>query len=561
MPFIYSAPRALRRCLFAWLVCFSGWSLILATPAQGGPGGDGHSHGDEAAPVSGASPRASMAGELYDVVAILKGGQLIFYVDRASDNVPVTTAVLEITAGPLTAKPEASADGTFRMTATSLPAGTHEIVVAIQANDGDDLLAGTLDVPAIAGHDKPHRDIGLSVRTVIATIGTLFAVVGLVLLIRWRRPGAAVAAIFLLLLFATLPPAMAGPGGDGHTHGDEAPAILSSDAPHRLPDGTVFLPKPTQRLLELRTLRAPQSEVRKSFVFPGRVIPNPNRSGIIQSINGGRVSAPDQGLPRLGQKVTKGQVVALVEPPVNAADETTISDKFGEIAQQIVLVETKLQRLLPLATSNAVPKSQVTDLETELDSLRRRLVSIKAQRRQPEELTAPIDGTIAVSRVVAGQVVAPQDQLFQVVDTQALWVEGFLFGEVEPASFVSASAIFKSGAHAVLRLEGVGHALQQHAVQVHFSIAAPEAAIRIGEPVRIVALGKETLSGIVLPREAVVRGANGALIVWTQTAPERFAPLPVRIEPVDGSRVAVLGGLEADQRVVVRAAELLNQVK
>jgi hypothetical protein len=46
------------------------------------------------------------------------------------------------------------------------------------------------------------------------------------------------------------PPTLAGPG---HDHGD-APAAPSVNGPQRLPDGSVFLPKPAQRQLGVRTL-------------------------------------------------------------------------------------------------------------------------------------------------------------------------------------------------------------------------------------------------------------------------------------------------------------------
>ena len=40
--------------------------------------------------------------------------------------------------------------------------------------------------------------------------------------------------------------------GDGHDHGD-APAAASGNGPRRLPDGSVFLPKPAQRQIGVRT--------------------------------------------------------------------------------------------------------------------------------------------------------------------------------------------------------------------------------------------------------------------------------------------------------------------
>lgn len=41
--------------------------------------------------------------------------------------------------------------------------------------------------------------------------------------------------------------------GDGHDHGD-APPAANSNGPKRLPDGGVFLPKPAQRQIGVRTL-------------------------------------------------------------------------------------------------------------------------------------------------------------------------------------------------------------------------------------------------------------------------------------------------------------------
>ena len=46
-----------------------------------------------------------------------------------------------------------------------------------------------------------------------------------------------------LILAMTAVPVWA---GDGHDHGD-APPAANSNGPKRLPDGSVFLPKPAQR--------------------------------------------------------------------------------------------------------------------------------------------------------------------------------------------------------------------------------------------------------------------------------------------------------------------------
>jgi RND family efflux transporter MFP subunit len=464
---------------------------------------------------------------------------------------------------------EPSSDGTHAISAAGLEIGMHELIVSVRAAEGDDLLAGTLDISSAAQNStSSHSELdhivailaplGRSSSVLLAATLLLGAVIGFLLARRRVKVGIALLAIGSALAADI---SFAGPGGEGHTHGDEQAVAIASDAPQRLPDGSVFLPKPTQRLLEVRTLQTQQSEVRRTVSLPGRVIGSPNQSGVVQSINGGRIAVPDGGLPRLGQRVRKGQLLALVEAPINAADETTIADKLGEINQQISIAEIRLQRLAPLAASNAIPKTQVIDLEAELEALRRRRAEMQSRRRRQEELRAPIDGEIAISRVVAGQVVAAQDQIFQIVDSGALWVEAFVFGELDPASIGSAAAVSNHGPAMELRLQGVGRAMQLHAINVQFSITSPPPSLVLGQPVTVLVQMPEPVKGIVLPREAAVRAANGEMIVWQHVAPERFTAKPVRIEPLDGNRVAIVAGLEQGQRIVVKGAELINQIR
>ena len=47
-----------------------------------------------------------------------------------------------------------------------------------------------------------------------------------------------------------------------------------------------------QRILDVRTLIAKSETARKAVTLVGRIITDPNRSGVVQSINGGRVIAP-----------------------------------------------------------------------------------------------------------------------------------------------------------------------------------------------------------------------------------------------------------------------------
>jgi RND family efflux transporter MFP subunit len=349
---------------------------------------------------------------------------------------------------------------------------------------------------------------------------------------------------------------------EGHDHGDAPKAALpAGDTPRRLPDGTVFVPKPSQRLLSVRTTVTKPEAAHKAVSLIGRVIADPNRSGLVQSINGGRIMAPEAGLPRLGQAVKKGDVLALVEQAVPQADRTSLSERLGEIEQEIAVAETKLRRLRELAVRSIAPQGQVIDAETELEGLRKRREIVRSTRIEPEVLTAPIDGTIAAARVVAGQVVASQDVIFQIVDPKGLWVEALVYGETDPAKVGAATGVAVDGTPLKLVSQGFSKTMQQQATVVHFAVEDPPANLSVGSPVTVLARNGSSVSGIVMPRDAVVRGANGEAVVWRHTDPERFEARPVRTEPFDATRLVIRAGVAEGERIVIRGSELINQVR
>ena len=69
------------------------------------------------------------------------------------------------------------------------------------------------------------------------------------------------------------------------------------------------------------------------------------------------------------------------------------------------------------------------------------------------------------------------------------------------------------------------------------------------------------MTGIVVPREAVVRSGNGEAIIWVHVEPERFEPRPVRTQPFDATRVVIAAGVTEGERVVTRATDLVNQIR
>jgi RND family efflux transporter MFP subunit len=561
--------RSLLRCLIA--------PLALASLLSGGPlaAHEGHDHGAPAAPVmTTGSPRIALHSDTYELVGVLRGAGLTLFLDRYAGNEPVVDARIAVTIG---ASGDAVAmpipDGTYLLSSDQLVGtGPLELVFAITHPQGDDLLIGTLERPAAPaasaadGGALPKLQAaslpiaGKQVPVLYLASGGALAF-GLLLGVGLRSARPAIPTIGLVVLLLIAGTALA-TAHEGHDHGEAAKAALpGGDAPRRLADGAVFAPKVTQRLLGVRTQVTRPEEARKTLAMAGRVIADPNRSGQVQSITGGRIVAPEAGLPRLGQIVRRGDVLATVEQAVPQADRTTIAERVGEIEQQIAMVETRLKRLRGLAERAIAPQSQVIDAETELAGLMRRREIVGRIRIEPEVLRAPLDGVVTAVRVVAGQVVGSQDVLFQVLDPGGLWVEALSYGDVDLSQLGGASALLPGGQPLSLSFRGFGRALQQQATLVQFAVEDAPATLAIGQPLRVTAQNGASVSGIIVPRDAVVRGSNGEALVWRHTDPERFEAKPVRTEPFDAARLVIRAGIATGERIVVRGAEHLNQIR
>ena len=567
-------------------------AVVLSAAVLAGPAlaHEGHDHGAAQPPVSKTiAPRGEALSDAFELVAIPRDGTLTLFLDRFRTNEPVTGATVEVETpeGPKVAT--ATPDGGYALPAAWLSKpGRHDLVATVTAGNEVDVLPVAVTVPAGAAAAAPAKpapaqaaqsrvsEVARGIRerlgqkdpTLVGAVAVAFLLGMLVTgLARGRRSAPAVAfvAIGITLVLGTA----------AFAHGDEdhgAPvqgaaltepqqgAPASSDLAQRLPDGSVFVPKPTQRLLVLRTTMTEQGRFHRSVELPGRIIPDPNASGVVQSSVGGRLSPPPSGLfPRLGTRVRKGEVLATVTPPIQAVDVSDMRQTQGDLDQQISIVERRVDRYKRLALTGAVAQTQLDDALAELKGLQDRRAALDKIRQQPEPLVAPVDGVVAQAAAVAGQMASPGQMVFQVVDPNRLWVEALSFDALTPAQ--DATARLADGRTLKLAYQGSGLADRNQAIPVQFAVQGDASGLRVGQFVTVLAGTDTEQSGLALPRAAVVRAGNGQDVVYEHVTAERFEARPVRVEPLDGGRVLVAEGIGPGKRVVTQGAELLDQVR
>ncbi len=188
------------------------------------------------------------------------------------------------------------------------------------------------------------RDLTLAAA---AAIGLLVGVFGMLLMRRNRRPvePAKIAALLVALLL--IPPSQGQAEVAAASAANAAlpmPAAATRDVAQRFPDGAIFVPKGTQRVLGIRTLVTETALHGRRIELPGRIIPDPNASGYVQASLEGRLVAPPGGFPQLGSFVKAGQIVAIVEPTIGAVDLADRQQQIREIEQELQLVTRRLDR-------------------------------------------------------------------------------------------------------------------------------------------------------------------------------------------------------------------------
>ena len=366
----------------------------------------------------------------------------------------------------------------------------------------------------------------------------------------------------LALLMATVLsaplPALAGPG---HDHGD-APPAPTGNGPSRQPDGSVFLPKPAQRQLGVRTLVAATGQHAKAFELAGTVVMDPNAGGKVQAVLAGRLEAGPKGLPGVGQAVRKGEVLAYVVPTAGAIERSNQLAQQAELRAARDLAARRVERLTELA--DTVPRKDIEAAESELQSLTQRLGAVGAGLATRDALVAPVSGVIASANAVAGQVVDARELVFEVVDPSRLRIEALAYDPAQAQS-VAGATLAVGGQRVPLRFVGAARSLRDQAQPLQFagdsSVLGTLAHLAIGQPVRVFVQSTDKVDGVQVPAAALLRNPANQTIVWVKEAPERFAPRVVTAVPLDGTSVAITSGLQPGDRVTTQGATLINQVR
>lgn len=369
----------------------------------------------------------------------------------------------------------------------------------------------------------------------------------------------ALSAFFLLFGIVVVPPAALGHGGEDHGHDPAPPPVAGgTSGPSRLADGSLFVPKPVQHDLGLRTQRLRVADLAATLELNGTVVADPDAGGRVQAPFAGTLMPGPQGMPVPGRKVRKGETLAWLRPVAAAIERGNQRAQLAELEAQLAIAEARARRYAQL--DGAIPRKEIEAANIDVDALRKRRAAVAASIDAAEPLRAPAAGVISAASVVAGQIVDAREILFEIVDPRRLAVEALAYDPALAADIREASAL-AGRTPLELTFVGGGRQLREQALPLLFRIRSEAAPLAVGQSVTVVARTARAMKGMAVPRAALTKVSAGGTAVWVHVEAERYALRPVRQQPLDAGHVAVSEGLSDGDRVVVEGANLLSQVR
>jgi len=373
-------------------------------------------------------------------------------------------------------------------------------------------------------------------------------------------------------------------GGCGQ--GDVPAAASTPDAtPPRL--NVVTIPADSPQMRQIRVASVEQIDMpTEELVAPGRVMTDPNRISRVLPPVSGRVLAVKV---KFGDNVEQGQpVITIDSADADAAVSAYLQAESAERQTKAAFqkAEVDFQRTSDLYDHQAVAEKDLLQARNDLataksnyeiaqaacEQARRKLEVLELKPNefhQPVVVRAPITGHVLEVNVAPGEYRAAISfhtdttaPLLSIADLSSVWVASDVpepFSElIRVGDPVSISLVALPGEILTGRVTRIGDVLdpQTRTLKVYVELPNPRGRLRpeMYGTIRHAGPARKTLA---VPSAALVREYGGSM-VFVERGPGQFERRPVTTGIRVGDRVAVVGGLQPDDRVIVDGAVLLK---
>lgn len=321
----------------------------------------------------------------------------------------------------------------------------------------------------------------------------------------------------------------------------------------------VEIEKESQFLLDIRTAIAKDTPFSNVLRFLGTIIPSTEGSTGVVIPQSARIISINV---KPGQKVVKGQLVAMAEQNLSATDQLQYASERAKLEVEIETAKADYERLKSI--QDIVAKKEIKEAEIRYRAaLKAKQVYDQNARVIP--LRAPISGTVDNFILTTGSQVEAGTQLFQIINLAKVWVQAQARPEdieriTEKTKFRIQS---KEGdmTNELVRFVSISKSVDptNQSVELILELDNPGEQFKVGQFVTAFGSTEQLRNSIVVPSGSVSDLA-GKPVIFTHEEPETFGVFEVRVGQSDGVWIEIIQGIPAGKRVVVSGAYQVKSI-
>jgi RND family efflux transporter MFP subunit len=363
---------------------------------------------------------------------------------------------------------------------------------------------------------------------------------------------------------------LAGCGADNAAPAKPAPPATVANP---VPEGgltTITLTDEAVKRLGIEAVAAQVQKVSRTRSIAGEVMAPPGGAVAVTAPAAGTLQAAGAGAPVAGARVTKGQSIftlfAIQPPDRDLALEASRDAASAEA--ELTMATQRLQRLERLLSDGAASARSVEEARAQQRVADATATAARAREKELRNspngtgagvaVRAPISGVLRSVTAAPGQTVASSAPLFEIVQTDTLWVRVPLFvGErtnVDTAKSATVTTLAGGQAIAGTPVTGPPTADPANATTDLFYSLEQSKGLVPGDRVSVdIPLSGED-EALVIPTAAVVYDLNGGTWVYERTDAHKFVRRRVELRGQIGVKALITRGVAPGTQVVTSGA-------
>lgn len=547
------------------------YCLLLTTTIAKASGGDDHTHAGEK-PVAEANGKTYFSSEAisdkyelflkYQPIEVGQIATLWLFISDYKTNRPLDSASLKITSKEdktLEFTISRVDNGYYEIKTTFPSAKIYSLTVTISSALGSDLLLLQNIEPGkeLAEVADEHSNSIFSSTLFLVGVGL---VAGLLIMFvfmkaRYKKVAAGFFIALIVLPTAQLQPAWA---HEGHDDAGKKGNNFSN---------AFEVPKETQFLFDVITQPVQQGGFTESTKLFGTVIPSSNGQAVVQSPQTGRITSLNV---KVGQKVSQGQVLAMIEPTIDAGNAVSFLAEKNNAEAELEAAQKDYERLKSI--EDIAAKRDIAEAESrynkakENKKLFENIGNGTSNNARAIFLKSPINGTLSNFTFAIGATVNANETLFTVTNLSKVYVEAQVFDKDADkvntgGNFMVECATTDVHKTAEVKLLAPAQSINptNQTQRVIFEMENPDNEFKIGEFVNVQVFAAKPIKEIALPNSAISE-INGRPVVFIKDSAEQYSVSYVSIGQNNGSYTVIQKGVEEGERVVVNATYQMKMI-